>query len=73
MPKKKPGDAAGLEASAKTLNPRGLPYVLGDLMFPPGDWVPVTAEQAEFLQRYGWAKVRDAAPAPEPAPTEEKA
>jgi hypothetical protein len=56
---KKPGDAAPLEAMAAELNARGLPYALGELSFPPGEWVAVTPGQAAQLGWLAWATVRE--------------
>lgn len=50
--------AGPLEAMAAELNPRGLPYRLNDMEFPPGVWVDVTPGQAAQLQLLPWATVR---------------
>jgi hypothetical protein len=58
--KKAPAAAApALEAMAGELNGRGLPYTLGDAVFPPGAWVPVTTGQAAQLRWFAWAEVRE--------------
>lgn len=50
------------EAMAAELNGRGMPYRFDSLDFPPGVWVPITAEQAQRLQWLGWATIREAKP-----------
>lgn len=56
--KKAPAAAPEFAARATELNGRGVPYVMGDAVFPPGVWVPVTAGQAAQLRWLAWAEVR---------------
>jgi hypothetical protein len=58
MPGKKPEAGPTWEAMAAELNPRGAPYRLNELVFPPGEWVEVPAILAERMPFLGWAQVR---------------
>ena len=59
MLKPKARPAGQWEARALGLNGRGAPHALGELLFPPGEWVPVTAGQAQQLGWLPWAEVRE--------------
>jgi hypothetical protein len=43
-----------LEARAREVTPRGIPYKVGDDWLPKGEWVDVTHAQAEEMDALGW-------------------
>lgn len=59
MPGRAPKAELEYEAKAEGLTLRGDVYRLNDLLFPPGEWVPVPPYAAECLRLTSWAEVRE--------------